>query len=179
MISFDHYQIRLIEEKDLIPYFELIENNRHRLAAFFTGTVSKTQTFDDTKKFLNEIIDKANNKLYFPFLLIDTNLNKIIGFFDIKNIDWNIPKAELGSYTDKNYAGKGLTTEAFRHFIIHCFETFGFEKLFLRTHESNIAARRVAEKCGFTVEGKIRKDYKTSAGDLVDLIYYGMIKEDL
>lgn len=178
MIAFDHYLIRLIEEKDLDAYFDLIERNRDRLAAFFTGTVSRTKTFEDTKIFLEEIVEKSKNKIYLPYLLIDTNENNIIGFFDIKNIDWNLPKAELGSYTDENQTGKGLTTLAFRHFVNHCFGYYGFEKLFLRTHESNVAARKVAEKCGFIIEGKIRKDYKTTAGELVDLIYYGKIKED-
>ena len=32
------------------------------------------------------------------------------------------------------------------------------------------------EKCGFEKEGLIRRDYKTTSGELVDLIYYGKLK---
>jgi ribosomal-protein-serine acetyltransferase len=55
--------------------------------------------------------------------------------------------------------------------------SFWFCKTFLGTHQNNIAAQRVAEKCGFEKEGVIRKDYKTTKGELVDLIYYGRVKE--
>jgi RimJ/RimL family protein N-acetyltransferase len=152
-----------------------VNKNRKRLESFFTGTVSKTKTLEDTKNFLADITQKAKERTYFPYLLIDHSGNKIIGFFDLKNIDWNIPKSETGCYIDEKYEGKGITAQAFEVFCDHSFKEYGFKKLFLRTHESNIAAQRVAEKCGFEVEGKIRRDYKTTAGELVDLIYYGRL----
>jgi hypothetical protein len=31
---------------------------------------------------------------------------------DVKNIDWNVPKAELDSFIDSNYEGLGITTKA-------------------------------------------------------------------
>lgn len=177
MITFDHYTVRLIELRDLEKYFSLIDNNRKRLEDFFTGTVSRTRTFEDTEIFLKEIIQKRYAKLYYAFVIEDNESKELVGFIDIKNIDWNIPKAELGCYTDERYAGKGITAKAFSVFVGYCFEHFGFTKLFLRTHESNLAAQKLAEKTGFLIEGKIRKDYKTTKGEIVDLIYYGKIVE--
>lgn len=174
-MQFDQYSIRLLTTDDLEPYFEMVEKNRPRLESFFTGTVSKTKTFEDTRNFLTEITQKAKDRTYFPFVLIDDSTNKIIGFFDLKNIDWNIPKSETGCYIDEEYAGKGITAKAFEVFCEHCFKEYNFKKLFLRTHETNIAAQRIAEKCGFEIEGKIRRDYKTTSGELVDLIYYGRL----
>jgi RimJ/RimL family protein N-acetyltransferase len=100
----------------------------------------------------------------------------LIGFFDVKNIDWSIPKAELGCYIDEGFAAKGLTSELSQVFCHFCFEEYGFEKLFLRTHHTNIAAKRLAEKCGFTLEGTLRWDYRTTAGELIDLLYYGKLR---
>jgi RimJ/RimL family protein N-acetyltransferase len=174
-MQFEHYSIRLLENSDVEPYFLMVGKNRKRLEDFFTGTVSKTKTYDDTKIFVAEMVQKSIDKLYYPFLIIDNNTNDIVGFFDIKNIDWNIPKAELGAYTDEHFAGTGLTTKAFAVFVNYCFTHFKFVKLFLRTHQNNTAAQRVAQKCGFEKEGTIRKDYKTTNGELVDLIYYGKI----
>ena len=59
------------------------------------------------------------------------------------------------------------------------FTALGFNKLFLRTHPGNASARKLAENCGFEIEGIIRKDYKTSKGELVDLVYYGKLSIDL
>ena len=79
---------------------------------------------------------------------------------------------------DEAYAGKGIAKKAFGLFCDYCFKEFGFHKLFLRTHESNVAARRAAESCGFQQEGIIRQDYNTTSGEVVDLIYYGKLVTD-
>ncbi len=175
-MTFDNFSIRLLEMRDLQHYFAMVENNRKRLEDFFTGTVSRTKTISETEQFLKELLQKCDERLYFPFVIENLETKELVGFIDIKNIDWNIPKAELGCYTDENYAGKGITSKAFSLVVDHCFSHFGFVKLFLRTHESNSAAQKLAEKSGFQIEGKIRKDYKTTSGQVVDLLYYGRIK---
>lgn len=177
MITFDNFTIRLIELSDIENYFSLVENNRKRLEDFFTGTVSRTKTFEDTEQFLKELLQKREDKLYYPYVIENLENGEFVAFIDVKNIDWNIPKAELGCYTDENYAGKGITSKAFSLFVEFCFEHYGFAKLFLRTHESNFAAQKLADRAGFQIEGKIRKDYKTTKGEVVDLIYYGRINE--
>lgn len=174
-MTFDDYTIRLLTIQDLDAYFQLVERNRQRLEDFFAGTVSKTKTFEDTRISITEIVQRSNNKTYFPYIIIDNSNGKIAGFLDLKNIDWNIPKSELGFYIDKDYANKGIVTTAIRLLCDFCFSEYKFQKLFLRTHDSNTSARRVAEKCGFEIEGTIRRDYKTTSGEIVDLIYYGRI----
>jgi RimJ/RimL family protein N-acetyltransferase len=175
MIHFDHYIIRLLTLEDLEAFFQLVQKNRPRLENFFTGTVSRTKTLDDTRTFVVDITQRATAKTYFPYLIVDTSNNQIAGFLDLKNIDWNIPKSELGCYIDADYEGQGLTTKAFCFFCDFCFQEYGFKKLFLRTHPSNLSARRVAEKAGFELEGTLRRDYKTTSGELVDLLYYGKL----
>lgn len=174
-MQFDSYSIRLLTTQDVDAYFQLVEKNRQRLEDFFTGTVSKTKTIEDTRNFVSEIIQKVKEKTYFPYIIMDNSCNRIIGFLDLKNIDWNIPKSELGCYIDEDYANKGITTKAFRLFCDFCFSEYKFKKLFLRTHHSNFSAKTVAEKCGFEIEGIIRRDYKTTSGEIIDLIYYGRL----
>jgi RimJ/RimL family protein N-acetyltransferase len=174
-MTFDNYEIRLLTIHDLDAYFQLVEKNRQRLEDFFAGTVSKTKTFEDTRTFLSDIVQRAKDKTYFPYIIIDGSNQRIAGFLDLKNIDWNIPKSEMGLYIDKDYANQGISTKAFNLFCDYCFEEYKFIKLFLRTHSSNSSARKVAEKCGFEIEGTIRRDYKTTSGEIVDLIYYGKI----
>lgn len=178
MINFDNYTIRLLEIDDLVKYFDLVERNRRRLEDFFTGTVSRTKDINETKIFLSELIDKRDLKQYYPFILIDNSTSNFIAFFDLKNLDWSIPKTEIGCFTDEKYTGKGLTTKAIKYFIEFCFEHFKFKKIFLRTHHSNKVAQSLALNCGFEFEGTIRMDYKTTSGEIVDLMYYGLCEED-
>lgn len=160
---------------DLKPYYNLVERNRKRLEDFFTGTTSRTKNISDTEIFLKELSVKQDAKQYFPFVLVDNTTNEFIAFFDLKNLDWTIPKTEIGCYTDEKFAGRGITTNAMQLFLDYCFDHFEFKKIFLRTHHTNKAAQALAEKCGFEKEGNIRMDYKTTSGEIVDLIYYGKL----
>jgi RimJ/RimL family protein N-acetyltransferase len=174
----DNYEIRLLRKDDLHAYFQMVDKNRKRLEQFFTGTVSRTQTLEATAEFLTDITQRIEARTYFPFLVVDKRTNALEGFFDIKNIDWSIPKAEIGCYINEGSAGRGLTSQLAAVFCRYCFTQYRFEKLFLRTHHTNVAARRLAQKCGFTLEGTLRSDYRTMAGDLVDLLYYGKLRSE-
>jgi RimJ/RimL family protein N-acetyltransferase len=176
MVQFEHYILRLLAMEDLETYFEMMSRNRDRLLQYFAGTVSKTKNLDDTKEFLIDMENRVNDRSYFPYVLVDNVTGSFIGFYDLKNIEWSVPKTEIGYFIDLEYTGKGIGAKALKVFCDHCFLEYGFEKLFLRTHESNFPARRIAEKSGFEIEGKLRKDYKTSSGDLVDVLYYGLIR---
>jgi len=175
-LEFEHYTIRLLEIDDTNNYFNLVESNRKRLETFFVGTTSRTKTFQDTQEFVKDMVKRSEEKIYFPYIIIDNNNQKIIGFIDLKNIDWNIPKSEMGFYIDKEYAGKGVTSKALKLLCDFCFSEYKFEKLFLRTHPSNVSAIAVAKKCGFELEGTIRKEYKTTSGEIMDLHYFGRLK---
>ena len=130
-MKFDHYSMRLLSLEDLDPYFELVQRNRERLADFFVGTVSRTKTYEEAQDFVEEMIRRTISNTYYPYLIIDDSENSIIGFIDLKNIDWTIPKAEIGFYIDESYAGKGIITKALEHICTYCFEEMGFQKLFL------------------------------------------------
>lgn len=176
MITFEHYIIRPLTIDDLDPYYDLVHRNRKRLEDFFAGTVSKTEDITATKNFLLEMDERRKNREYFPYIVVDNVTKHFVAFIDLKNVDWTIPKTEVGCYTDEQYAGQGMTTKAMKLFVDFCFEKFDFKKIYLRTHESNKAAQMVAEKCDFELEGTIRMDYITTAGVLVDLMYYGRIR---
>jgi RimJ/RimL family protein N-acetyltransferase len=120
-VEFENYKIRIIEKEDTKSYFDLIENNRPRLADFISGIVSKTKSIHDTEVFIDEIIEKNTNETYYPYVIIDTINNQMIGFFDVKNIDWNIPKAEIGYFIDKNHTGKVIAKKALNGIVSHFF----------------------------------------------------------
>src|SRR5688500_4468270 len=132
-MKFDNYLLRPLEKKDVQGYFELIDTNRKRLEDFFAGTVARNRTLEDTRIFVPEVIGKAAGRTYFPFVIIDTTTHTIIGYTDIKNIDWNIPKAEIGYFIDKDYEGKGIISKAVKKIVEYCFNELKPHKIFLRT----------------------------------------------
>ena len=175
MMIFENYKIKLLDKDDAEIFFKLIDKNRVRLEDFFAGTVSKTQTLKDTLTYAVEIEKKIVSKQYFPYMITDTNTSEFIGLVDVKNIDWNIPKAELGSFIDYDYQGKGIVSKATNLVIEHIVSEYKFIKLLCRANSRNKASIAVILKNGFELEGTIRKDYRTTKGEVVDLNYYGRV----
>ncbi|MCD6012815.1 MAG: hypothetical protein K0Q79_2677 [Flavipsychrobacter sp.] len=177
-MQFDNYTIRYVSIDDLHDYFNLIDNNRLRLEDFFAGTVAITKTIDDTKIHLEDVTTKLAQRKYFPFVVVDNTTGMIIASIQVKSVDWSIPKAELGYYIDVHYEGKGIIRKATALIIDFCLNELKMEKVYIRTHESNIPSIKVAEKNGFEYEGTIRKDYKTTSGKVVDIMYFGLLREN-
>lgn len=174
-MTFDNYKIDVLQPHEGEALFNLIDNNRARLEDFFAGTVSKTKTLEDTLKYCDEIQNRIKAISYLPYMIRDINTNKFIGLVDVKNIDMNVPKAELGSFIDSRYEGKGIVTQATNLVIDHIVEKYKFIKLLCRASARNKGSVAVILKNGFELEGTIRRDYKTTKGEIVDLNYYGRI----
>ena len=175
MMQFENYKISLLEVDQSESFFNLIESNRERLEDFFAGTVSKTKTLEATFDYCKEITQKINDRSYFPYMITNLETNEIIGLIDVKNIDWNVPKAELGAFIDKKYESKGVITNAAALVVDRLIEAYQFKKLLCRANSRNLGSINVILKNGFELEGTIRNDYKTTKGEIVDLNYYGRV----
>lgn len=178
-MTFDNFLIRQVTMEDAEGYYDLVERNRKRLERFFAGTVALTQTFEATKVHLADVIAKAAKNNYFPFIVVDINTNAIIGSIQIKSIDWSIPKGEIGYYIDTDWEGKGIISKAVAKVIDFGFNEMKFTKLYIRTNEHNIASVRIAQKNGFQLEGTLRREYKATDGEIIDVMYLGRLREDV
>ncbi len=178
-MTFGAFKLQLITLVDAKGFYDLIHRNFEALKNTFAGTVAKTQTLEETETFIRIALSDCMKKIYFPFLIKDTSANSIVGFIDLKNINWEIPKTEIGYFIDRDYKGKGVASNALKKVIDFSFYELNMKKLFLRTAKSNLASQRVAEKNGFEKEGVIKKDYRTSDGEIIDLVYYGLVNEDI
>src|SRR5688500_5709024 len=129
----DQFTIRPVTIDDLPQYYNLIEQNRKRLEDFFAGTVAITQSLKDTEKHLEDVVGKFEKNDYFPLVVIDKDSGNIIGSIQIKSIDWNVGKGELGYYIDEKFEGKGIVAKAIAMVIDHGFDQLGFNKFYIRT----------------------------------------------
>jgi RimJ/RimL family protein N-acetyltransferase len=175
MMQFSNYKISLLEVDQSELFFNLIASNRERLEDFFAGIISKTNTRDETIVYCEEIAQRIEGKSYFLYVITDLRVDKMIGLLDVKNIDWNIPKAELGAFIDKNYENQGVITNAAILVVNHIVEKYQFKKLLCRANSRNKGSISVILKSGFEFEGTIRNDYCTTKGEIVDLNYYGRV----
>jgi len=174
-MQFDNFSIEDFDINQSQLFFELIHNNKSRLEDYFAGTLSKNRTIEDTVEFCKETEHRIQKKTYFPYIILNKEKTKFIGMIDIKNIDWRIPKAEIGYLIDSEYEGKGIISNALEYVIEYIINKYKFKKLLCRSNIDNSGSIQVALKNGFQLEGTIRNDYITTKGEIVDLNYYGRI----
>ena len=61
--------------------------------------------------------------------------------------------AHIGYWIDKNYAGRGLTTDAVNTLTRFAFDALGLHRIEINIRPENAPSIRVAEKAGYTFEG--------------------------
>ena len=85
---------------------------------------------------------------------------------------------ELGyQLQDPRHAGKGYTTEAAQPLIDYLFGTKREHRIQLVVAPRNAASRRIAEKCGFTLEGTVRGAF-FNEGRNQDVLLYSLLRPD-
>ena len=135
--NFKNFKIVEFDTSQGNSFFNLIDSNRERLSEYFAGTVTQTKTLEDTLNYCKVIDQRLKNKSYLPFIIIHKESNSFIGFVDVKNIDWSIPKAELGYFIDVNYEGKGIISKALAIAIDNLIKKYQFKKLLCRVNSQN------------------------------------------
>lgn len=171
--------IRSIEKRDAEKYFNLINENRDRISKYFPKTVSSNKDLSSTIQFTDLRISLSEKNEFFTYLIEEKVTEKIIGSVFLKDIDWHIGKGEMGFFIDRNYEGKGIITKAVGLVTDHLFANKNLNKIFLRISRDNYGSLRVAEKNGFTREGVLRSDFKTFDGELIDVMYFGLLKDEV
>ena len=109
---------------------------------------------------------KAGESLFAGIFLKDGKT--LIGQICAKDINWRVPKCEVGYFLDTNYFGKGLGAEAVKIFCQHCFKELGIVKITLRIEPKNIASKKLAKKCDFEFVGLSKNDFRSTEGRLMD-----------
>lgn len=99
---------------------------------------------------------RANpNRADFVFENASGEIEAMGGFTDI---DAEVKKAELYIFVDPNLKGRGIGTRSVRLLCDHGFSVLGLEKIYLNANADNVPARKTYEKCGFVLEGVMRRE---------------------
>ncbi len=91
---------------------------------------------------------------------------------------WATAFHELGYFVLQAHAGRGIATEAAKLGLTFLFQTLHANKVSLTCDVDNVASYRVAERCGFQQEGRLRNEVQRNNGTRVDKLYYGLLKRD-
>jgi RimJ/RimL family protein N-acetyltransferase len=101
-----------------------------------------------------------------------------VGATGLHRMDWSVPRFEIGYWIRRSFEGKGYVSEAVRALTRLAFEALGAERVEIHCGHRNLHSQRVAERCGFVLEGRLRNHRREATGELRDTLVYALLPSD-
>jgi len=101
-----------------------------------------------------------------PFLIFEKSTAELVGAVGLHRMAWDTPKVEVGYWGRTSKGRNGYIGEAVMALVDFAFEHIHAMRVELITDEENAPSRRVAERCGFKLEGTLRSERRAPDGSL-------------
>ena len=108
-----------------------------------------------------------------PMFLKGTNA--FVGWMGLFRIDWNVPRIEIGYWVRKRFEGQGYVTEGLNAVTKFSAECLGARRVELHIDERNERSIRIAERCGYDLEGTLRSYVRAEDGSLENTRFYSKV----
>lgn len=120
---------------------------------------------------------RAGTDYTFFIFLRDGGKEALAGGVTLSNVRRRAAQfANLGYWMGRDFAGKGLMTEAVGLVTAYAFDTLGLHRVHAAFLPGNMASRRVLEKNGFREEG-YAENYLQIDGKWADHVLFGLTRE--
>lgn len=162
---------------DSLAYHELVKRNADRLRDYFPKSKLAAESKLKSLELIESYIEKSKNNEMHVFVIPGNN-ESIIGVLFIKDIIRHHSKAELAYFIDEAFEGKGIMSKALSSLLQFCFYELNLNKVYCRIDPSNTGSIAVALKNGFIEEGLLRKEFRTSNANFIDLLYFGLLNSE-
>lgn len=127
------------------------------------------------KQYISDVADQKKNLV---LAIVDRETDKHIGNISLQSIDHLNRNAEYAILLgDKEYWGKGIAKEASKLILKHGFDTLNLHRIYCGTSAQNTPMQKLAAALGMKEEGR-RKDAQYKNGEYVDIIEYGILRDD-
>ena len=99
----------------------------------------------------------------------------LLGGTGLHRIDWDLRRFEIGFWIRASAQGHGYVSEAVQAMAVLAFDQLAARRVEIRMDARNLRSRAVAERCGFELEGVLRNDSLTPAGESRNTCVYARV----
>ncbi len=167
--------LRKITLEDTQGIFEQWAKDQ-QVTQYLTWTAHKTP--EDTKTIVKIWVDEYEKDTTYRWILEHIEEKQVIGMIDVVAFSQRDECATIGYVLAKEYWNKGFMSEAFEAVLAFLFNEVNVHRVEATHMITNPASGKVMEKCGLKVEGIKRLKMKNNEGVFVDLVLYGVVRED-
>jgi RimJ/RimL family protein N-acetyltransferase len=149
--------------------------NDDEIANFLTDVIPYPILLHEEEKWFESISSQSDQ---YKFAIETIEGNQFIGGCSINGVDWKNSVATVGIFIgNKDYWGNGYGNDAMNVLISFIFSQMNINKIKLITYSFNKRAIKSFEKCGFVIEGILRREVFKD-GCYYDKINMGMLREE-
>lgn len=166
-------KLRLLKKEDAIPMLEWM----HDISVVSVlPTHFEEMTIEDCYAFIEAAKSNQDKNLH---LAICDDEDEYLGTVSLKNINLENSNAEYAITISKNAMGQGVSHFATQEIIKIAFEQLNLQRVYLCVFSDNVRAKKFYKKIGFLYEGTFRKHMLSKDGQLHDLEWYAILKEEM
>lgn len=169
----DSVSLGLLLREDLTKLWEWFNDREVRR---FLQSPEEVFYFEDELEWYENL--RRNKNRHKVFVILNNTSNELMGVVGIHNIDTKNGKAELGYFLWKHYWRRGYMAEAVGLALRYAFEELNLRKVYARVYEPNVGSRKVLEKNGFKLVGRLRQNVYVPGYGYVDELFYDVLSEE-
>lgn len=137
----------------------------------FHGTAQLSPDAVGTMSFIDDATESH-------WVAVDGQRVGLIRLFDLDDIPDGAPLFDIRIAGTRR--SQGLGTAAVRWSTDHLFSSFPeLHRIEATTRDDNVAMQHVLDRCGYTLEGRLRESWLSSDGPRHDTLLYGVLRTDL
>lgn len=131
---------------------------------------------EDTEEFVRRAHANFIRRESLPLILLDKGAGSFVGSSGLQEVNWAVPRFEIGYWLRTSCTGKGFMTEAVNAITTFAFDTLDARRVEIHMDDRNERSWRVAERCGFALEGILRHHELDNDGLLRDTRIYAKVR---
>lgn len=166
--------LRVPQPGDGIALYDAIAESLPELRQFLSSLpwVAGEQSVESSETFCRNAHANFLACRDLPFLIFSRSSGELLGATGLHRPNWETPKLEVGYWRRSSASGHGLISEAVAALVHYAFAQAHAVRVELITDSKNTKSRRVAERCGFVLEGTLRNERRAPDGSLRNTCLY-------
>ena len=142
----------------------------------------KKPSLDESEQFVREAaanrIVKKNEEPWLSIFIFDKINEQFIGATGYHNIDWDIPRLEIGYWIRSSYSHQGFMTEAVNALTQYAFKQLHVKRIAITCDVDNERSKKIPERLGFYLEGTLKFNRLKANGTISDTLIFARYNLD-
>jgi RimJ/RimL family protein N-acetyltransferase len=161
---------------DAEQLFEAIDESRDHLRPWMDW-VDNNRSLDDVRDYCIRMQASWLLRTDLTFGIFDAASGRYLGGTGLHDPDWQLRAFEIGYWIRVTAVGQGYATESTRLLAEFALSGLRARRVMLRCDTRNDASRRVAERAGFDLEGRLRNVSIAPDGTVADDFVYAIVPD--